>query len=153
MEEVVELKAHLQSPSHVTHTSRETSTRQSTHRPRTHQKMLGSISACEVYLVKVEGGGEKGNGGGEAVVREARMTRTASADATGARASPVQQRLLHAPVHCSLDLGQLVDGRQEQPQGGEVGGDEDGAVAVAQLGVEVLVEATLHGVTAACGGR
>ena len=63
MEEVVELKAHLQSPSHVTHTSRETSTRQSTHRPRTHQKMLGSISACEVYLVKVEGGGERGGEG------------------------------------------------------------------------------------------
>ena len=81
------------------------------------------------------------------------MTRTAGTDAAGARASLDQQRLLHTPVNCSLDLWQLVDGGEEEPQGGEVGGDEDGAVAVAQLGVEVLVEATLHGITAACGGR
>ena len=81
------------------------------------------------------------------------MTRTAGTEAAGARASLDQQRLLHTPVHCSLDLWQLVDGGEEEPQGREVGGDEDGAVAVAQLGVEVLVEATLHGVTAACGGR
>ena len=51
-----------------------TATRYSNHMPRTHQKMLGSISACLVYLVKVEGEEEQGWGWGGAVRRAARMT-------------------------------------------------------------------------------
>jgi hypothetical protein len=67
VEEVVELQGHLQSLSHVTLTSSETSKRQSTYRPRTHKKTAGSISACEVYLVTMERVGGIGNGDGGAV--------------------------------------------------------------------------------------
>ena len=67
VEEVVKLQGHLQSLSHVTLTSSETSKRQSTYRPRTHKKTAGSISACEVYLVNMERVGGIGNGDGGAV--------------------------------------------------------------------------------------
>ena len=67
VEEVVELQGHLQSLSHVTPTSSDTSKRQSTYRPRTHKKTAGSISACDFYLVNMEGVGGIGNGDGGAV--------------------------------------------------------------------------------------
>ena len=49
VEEVVELQGHLQSLSHVTLTSSETSKRQSTYRPRTHKKTAGSISHTHTH--------------------------------------------------------------------------------------------------------
>ena len=73
--------------------------------------------------------------------------------ARSSSASLVQQRLLHAPVHRCLHLWQLVDGGEEEAQGGEEGLDEEGAVAVAQLSVKPLVEAALHGVAGGGGGR
>ena len=68
-------------------------------------------------------------------------------------ASLVEQRLLHAPVNRCLHLWQLVYGGEEEAQGGEEGLDEEGAVAVAQLRVQPLVEPALHGVAGGKGGR
>ena len=81
MEEVVELKAHLQ------HTHWRVTRDSDTHAPppqhaaanaRTHQKMLGSISACPAYLPGVGGGrGERQRYNEEQVVAHTRQAAAA----------------------------------------------------------------------------
>ena len=91
-----------------------------------------------------------GGGGGEGGVDEKEGAARHGAGSCGA--SLVEQRLLHAPVNRCLHLWQLVYGGQEEAQGGEEGLDEEGAVAVAQLSVQPLVEPALHGVAGGNGG-
>ena len=121
MEEVVELKAHLQSPSHVTHTSRETlaprssaTTRQSTQRPLT-RRCWGRFQLARCIWSRWREEEIKGKG---VVVRKVRMTRAACTDAE--RAPHLSSSDFFTPLYTVvLTLGNLLMAERRSRRAGK----------------------------------